>query len=534
MPTPADKPVPPSPVPPVAVPPAEEEAPVVAAAPKVDAAPIIRRSVMHYDLATLAPPERLANGFLRAQGRIARIGPQVYVDVDGKQHTELRLPEEVFDAASLHSFAMVPLTNGHPPVLLDATNSKAYQVGSLGEHLTHDEEHVIAPLMVTDKVAIDAIERGRQQLSNGYQCDLDPTQAPDLIAKWGPYDFIQRNIRGNHVALVDVARAGPTAALRLDGGAETMQSVIAFQATKENPMPVKIKIAGREIEVLDGTAATVQSMVDEQQVKLDAALATIARVKSASAKLRASVTARADAMKARMMGCDECGGSGKVAGDAGAEKPCDYCHGKGSVLMHDAIKGAPAPVEEAPDADEPVEDAVTEIEVAQATEEEAGKAHKDQAARKVTREQARKDEAARVPALRQARLDSYDRMAKRRSAARDALVSQARKVLGADEKLDSKTDAEVVAMTIAKRFPDLKLDGRSADYIRARFDAAVESPAPAAPALSAIDAARAGMKPTPATQAAPRGTRAALEQSRVAFAKSRSDAWKPAPVEAKK
>ncbi len=93
-------------------------------------------------------------------------------------------------------------------------------------------------------------------------------------------------------------------------------------------------------------------------------------------------------------------------------------------------------------------------------ERDAEKSRADQA------EKARTDAAVDVPAL---------------VAARSALESSALKVLG-DVKLTVKadgnerpmTDAEVIAATILKDDPNFKVDGRSVDYLRARFDAIVE------------------------------------------------------------
>jgi hypothetical protein len=57
--------------------------------------------------------------------------------------------------------------------------------------------------------------------------------------------------------------------------------------------------------------------------------------------------------------------------------------------------------------------------------------------------------------------------------ARVDLETAAAKVLG-EEKLDALTDAEIRAKVIAKVAPEAKLDGKSADYVQARFDACLE------------------------------------------------------------
>jgi hypothetical protein len=59
------------------------------------------------------------------------------------------------------------------------------------------------------------MESGKTQVSNGYTCDT-LEKPPASTRCTAPYDAIQKNIRGNHVAIVDRARAGVTAQARMD------------------------------------------------------------------------------------------------------------------------------------------------------------------------------------------------------------------------------------------------------------------------------------------------------------------------------
>jgi hypothetical protein len=59
--------------------------------------------------------------------------------------------------------------------------------------------------------------------------------------------------------------------------------------------------------------------------------------------------------------------------------------------------------------------------------------------------------------------------------ARLGLERSAAKVLG-EEKLDEMTEQEIMSKVILKAHPEAKLDDKSADYLRARFDAALEVP----------------------------------------------------------
>lgn len=59
-------------------------------------------------------------------------------------------------------------------------------------------------------------------------------------------------------------------------------------------------------------------------------------------------------------------------------------------------------------------------------------------------------------------------------AERLALVDGAREVLGSKEKFDGKSDLEIKTAVASKAFPNVRLDGKSADYVTALCAAAVE------------------------------------------------------------
>lgn len=88
---------------------------------------------------------------------------------------------------------------------------------------------------------------------------------------------------------------------------------------------------------------------------------------------------------------------------------------------------------------------------------------------------ARADAAEAAATASKAKLDEATSPAKLAEAvaARVALESQARRILGDEAKLDGLADGEIRSQVIAKLDPTAKLDGRSADYVTARFDAAI-------------------------------------------------------------
>lgn len=361
----------------------------------------------------LAPPVRLDNGFLKAQGRIARTGIQVYYDSQGRQRRELRLPEEVFDKESLESFEQLPVTNNHPTQMLDARNAKEHTVGNVSD-LRRDGDYVAATIMLIDAEAIAAAESGRSQLSNGYTCEMDETQDPKLVELYGAYDSIQRNIRGNHVALCDNARAGSGAALRLDSGdavsgdfCRSDGSVVFNRAQEKPTMPHALKVDGLQFEVED---PNIQAAVDRalEHAKKDSAdrISKLEKDLAETQAKHASLEAEIKRADAKMLKCDNCGGSGKL--DAGGE--CPDCEGKGEMP-------------------------------------------------------AKMDTAERRAAIIKRRVDAAVR-------ARTALMLEAKRHLSAHEKLDDLTDRQIKSLVVVALAPHVKdvIDSRSDDFVNILFE----------------------------------------------------------------
>ena len=115
----------------------------------------------------------------------------------------LRDPEELKKAAA--TFNNVPLLDEHVPVSADEPH-KSKVVGSTGTDAEFDGEYLKNSLVVWDSGAIAGINTGEQkELSAAYRYVADMTPG---VYRGVPYDGVMRQIVGNHVALVQVGRAG--------------------------------------------------------------------------------------------------------------------------------------------------------------------------------------------------------------------------------------------------------------------------------------------------------------------------------------
>lgn len=156
-----------------------------------------------------------ANGFLHvASSHItkATVNPYYGREIPGAEKFGLdpervyygfRDPEEL--RKSLLTWEGLPLHIEHHPDSADEPE-KLTRVGAVGKAVWN-APYVDAPLTIWDRAAIDAIEDGSfRELSCAYRYEPDFTPGRHEGVE---YDFIMRNIRGNHVALVEEGRAGP-------------------------------------------------------------------------------------------------------------------------------------------------------------------------------------------------------------------------------------------------------------------------------------------------------------------------------------
>ena len=147
-----------------------------------------------------APGERASGSFSAKNGRQPREGPLGMISV-------YRPEEEVFSPETIASFEAMPVTNDHPPDGVDISNIRALQKGhvhNVRRGSGEESDLLLADLIITDPVLIDLILDGKREISCGYTYELCEENG----------QYIQRKIRGNHVAVVDAGRAGARVSIR--------------------------------------------------------------------------------------------------------------------------------------------------------------------------------------------------------------------------------------------------------------------------------------------------------------------------------
>ena len=345
-----------------------------------------------------------------------------YRGPNGEVIKELRHPDEVFNPDSLNTLAYIPVTDLHPEEgNVTPENADRLQVGQTGKP-DNEDPFIGIDVVITRDRAIKSVQMGREELSCGYSCTLDWS-----AGEWNgePYDAIQKNIRYNHLALVDRGRAGPQVRLKLDAGdAEEVTDADAQESSKEEEK-MKVKIGDKEFEVSEEAGKAINDALkqhDEVVGKLKSDLSAMEEQKAAEAK-------KADAAQAKLDTAE--------------------------LKLQERADAAPS-----------------------------------------------------------------EEIIKQRVDARIAVLKVAEKVeLPKETKLDSMSDLEVKKAVLAAYRPELKLDGKSEEYVSVAFDMASEDIAKAAEGLANL-----GSKLNQGARA-DQGEPSAAD-ARAKFTKDSEEAWK--------
>lgn len=186
-------------------------------------------------------------GFLHDAPTVTSTGIFEYGLPNGGVRRELRLPEYVFDKKSLASYEGKPVIITHEAGEIDKDNVMKEIVGTIISEGFREGDNVRCKVVIHD---IDKVKQtSYRELSLGYSLDL--IEKP---GEWNgeKYDAIQTNIRINHLAIVDSARAGEQAHLNLDG------KKIELDDKKYQKEVKKMKDASRN----DSVAMTPEELVE--------------------------------------------------------------------------------------------------------------------------------------------------------------------------------------------------------------------------------------------------------------------------------
>ncbi len=392
---------------------------------------------IRYDRALIEPSwEETPEGYLRIKATFARTGLQRYRRQDGTEAVEYRPEEEVSKQDSLLSLANLPVTLEHPPELLTPDTCREYQRGHTGSNVEYRTPFAYGVVTITDADAIKAVKSGEaREVSVGYRVKFDAT--PGVTPDGQRYDGIQREISGNHVAIVRKGRAGPEVRLHMD--------------------------AAYAIDPLDLTDGTAQPTTQEESMTAVAALsnATEALANALNAQIRADAKGKAESREGsedeymeegEEMAPDEEG----LGEDEEMEEEEEMDGGMAANLGSYKI----------PKKDGMVSKAMYDR--ACAERDDAVAAHE----RDLGRLDALIERLDSLESELDQRLDGADINLDQLVADRLELIDRATQILGERPTFDGLSDREIMVDTLIEAGVDPdRLEGKSDDYIAATFDA---------------------------------------------------------------
>lgn len=133
-----------------------------------------------------------------------------------KIYNVYRPAEELKKQETIDSFKLIPIIDEHDMLgamrdgLLPADEKGVH--GMSGEQVYFDEKDGMFKAnlkFISDKIT-NLIKSGKKQISIGYRCVYEKAEG---IYNGQSFDFIQRNLFGNHIAIVDEGRSGPEVAV---------------------------------------------------------------------------------------------------------------------------------------------------------------------------------------------------------------------------------------------------------------------------------------------------------------------------------
>lgn len=221
-----------------------------------------------------------ADGSIIVAARVARTGVQQY-----PQGVAYRPEEEVTAADSLASLTNAAVTIGHPPDSVTTSNWASYSVGQVvgaprvvrldAADDGHGETFVEADLHITNPGAIDGVlSKELCEISCGYAY-RHVNEAGQVPGAQVAYDFIQREIRHNHVALLEngAARAGRLARVLDTGEQDNMADIETLKAELDVAKAELSKAQDQIKELVEAKAAADQLATDAADKAAEAATA---------------------------------------------------------------------------------------------------------------------------------------------------------------------------------------------------------------------------------------------------------------------
>jgi len=173
-------------------------------------------------------------------------GAQIGAPEKKKIYMVLRPEDELQKPETIESFKLLPFIHEHEMLGDGFTPAERKGVqGVIGGDVHFDDGYLKGTIKIFGENLKEAIRDGKLELSAGYRCKYEFTQG-----EWNGqhFDAIQRDIVGNHLALVEQGRSGPDVRV-MDDMTITFDEKELFDMNEENTMSADDRIAAIEEKV---------------------------------------------------------------------------------------------------------------------------------------------------------------------------------------------------------------------------------------------------------------------------------------------
>lgn len=240
------------------------------------------------------------DGTVEARSIITSIGVFPYKLPNGTIRHELRTPEEVFSKVSLDSMASMPIYVGHQydsnkKLIKDEAKRKELAVGFTSDSVVGNNVYVATDLKVTRADGVEAIKKGMQSLSVGYDCEVIPESGTWCGIH---YDAKQVNIVNDHLALCWVGRQGDQAVIHMDSEDAILVDDAAVVAAEDKNSKEK-EMANKRTIQLDSVDYEADEAVIDALKKVEARADSLDGELKAAGVEKSKLEAERDSYKAK-------------------------------------------------------------------------------------------------------------------------------------------------------------------------------------------------------------------------------------------
>lgn len=217
------------------------------------------------------------NGYVEVKGNpISKVGVYPYLgrEIGAPEPDRIykiyRPEEELSSPETIASFKLMPLVDEHAMLGDEAdgfTPAERKGVhGVIGEDVYFDAPYLRGNIKMYSESAKGLVKSGtKRELSPGYRFKLDMTPG---TFNGEHYDAIQREIRANHLALVEEGRTGPDVAV-LDTGEHlcALDSAMLKEALMADETKPAAEVSGTDVDLKAQIKAILAELKAEEEIQ---------------------------------------------------------------------------------------------------------------------------------------------------------------------------------------------------------------------------------------------------------------------------